>query len=592
MLRSRIFWRLFVAYGVLLTVALVLVGWLIQRRVERHLVGAIRHELEVQTQLVHDLVAAQAAGERSRQVQHLAEMTRARVTLIAADGTVLADSAEDPAHMDNHLERPEVRQAQLNGSGSATRFSDTVHQNMMYTARRTDGEEVHFVRLALPLGVVEQELRWLQGVIWTATGLTLGGALLISWILFRRVSAPLVELSEAARSVAAGEYGKRVPPRTRDEVGTLAAAFNEMSSACALHIEQVDKERQRLLAIFRSMVEGVIVLDAEQHVEFFNDAAARLLGLPRETPSPRKLWELVRQRQLTDLVERIFAQDEPQHGELELRDAELKSLSVHGTRLPGRPVRGAVLVLHDTTHLRKLERVRQDFVANASHELKTPLAAIQATVETLQDGALRDPDHAGQFLERIRENAERLHRLVQDLLALSRVESGAGELDIGPVPVLPIVEGCLARAEARAVAKGLELQGVPPSESITVQGDEEALAEILDNVVDNAVKYTPPGGRITVRWRAEESVAVLEIEDTGIGIPEKDVPRIFERFYRVDKARSRELGGTGLGLSIVKHLVHALGGSVSVTSELGTGSVFAIRLPLAHMEAEREHITA
>jgi two-component system, OmpR family, phosphate regulon sensor histidine kinase PhoR len=230
--------------------------------------------------------------------------------------------------------------------------------------------------------------------------------------------------------------------------------------------------------------------------------------------------------------------------------------------------------------LRKLERVRQDFVANVSHELKTPLAAIQATVETLLDGALNDPDHNIHFLDRIRENADRLYRLVQDLLTLGRIESGQEALEIKPLSVEMAVSACISRQEDRAKTKGLELHAEPDGQ-ILAQADEEALAEILDNLVDNAIKYTNSGGRITLRWFAEDGQVVLQVEDSGVGIPEKDLPRIFERFYRVDKARSRELGGTGLGLSIVKHLVQALGGTIAADSQLGQGTTFTVRLPLA-----------
>jgi two-component system phosphate regulon sensor histidine kinase PhoR len=588
MVRSRIFWRLFAAYGLLMAVALGLVGWLIQQRVEAHLVSEIQRNLAADVQLARDLVTVQpqSAAQQAAQVQRLAEITQARITLIAADGVVIADSAEDPARMDNHLIRPEVEQARLSGAGSATRYSDTVHQNMLYTAVRADHETIRYVRLALPLGRVGEEVWWLGSVIWTAAGVTLVGALVLSWLLARRTSAPLVELAEAARAVAAGDYGKRVALASRDEVGLLAAAFNEMSQASALHIEQMEQERQRLLAVFRSMVEGVLVLDAEQHVEFANEAAVRLLGLPHDLPAGRKLWQVVRQRQLTDLVERIFASAEPQAGDMEVYGGDPRALSIHGTRLPGQPIRGAVIVLHDTTHLRKLERVRQDFVANASHELKTPLAVIQATAETLLDGALRDPEHAIPFLERIRENAERLHRLVQDLLTLSRIESGSEELDVGAVPAQPVIEASVARVEQQARAKGLKLECKPPVAPLSLRANEEALSVILDNLLDNAVKYTPTGGQVTLRWYAEDTGAVIEVEDTGIGIPDKDLSRIFERFYRVDKARSRELGGTGLGLSIVKHLVQALGGAVSARSELGRGSAFTLRLPLTRREAE------
>jgi two-component system phosphate regulon sensor histidine kinase PhoR len=580
--RGGFFWRLFGAFGLLLAVALALLGWLIQRRVEAHLLGEIRRNLQVEAQLVQDLCASRPLStlEQAALLARLTKVTSARITLISTDGTVLADSAEDASRMDNHLQRPEVQQALGAGTGSATRFSDTLHQNMLYMALRTEREPVAFVRLALPLGVVEEELSWLRGVIWTAAGITLAGALLLSLFLARRTSVPLMELADAARAIAAGAYGRRVTNNARDEVAALTVAFNEMSQACARHIEGMDQERQRLLAVLRSMVEGVLVLDAGQHVEFCNHAACDLLAVPRDGATGRKLWETVRHRELMELVDRIFAQPEPQHDELEVAGTEPRVLTVHGTQLPGDPIRGAVLVLHDITPLRKLERVRQDFVANASHELKTPLAAIQATAETLLDGAHRDPEHAVHFLECIKENAERLHRLVRDLLTLGRVEAGKEQLEIGPVPLLPVVEATLARVEPQAQAKNLRLECLPPQLPVTVRAEEEALCEILDNLVENAIKYTPSGGQVTVRWRAEAREAILEIADTGIGIPDKDLSRIFERFYRVDRARSRELGGTGLGLSIVKHLAQSLGGSISVTSQVGTGSTFAVRMPL------------
>jgi two-component system, OmpR family, phosphate regulon sensor histidine kinase PhoR len=265
-------------------------------------------------------------------------------------------------------------------------------------------------------------------------------------------------------------------------------------------------------------------------------------------------------------------------------------LAIHGNRLTPLPDaihhdgktsnRRAVLVLHDITHLRRLERIRQDFVANVSHELKTPLATIQATVETLLDGAVNDQEHNIRFLESIREGAERLHRLVLDLLTLGRIESGQETMELQPLAVESAIEACIGRLEPRAAAKEIKLLQDQSPEPLLIRADEEALGDILDNLVDNAVKYTPSGGRVTLRWFAEEKDAVLQVSDTGIGIPEKDLPRVFERFYRVDKARSRELGGTGLGLSIVKHLAQAMNGSVEAKSQLGAGSTFTVRLPL------------
>ena len=261
-----------------------------------------------------------------------------------------------------------------------------------------------------------------------------------------------------------------------------------------------------------------------------------------------------------------------------LVDSMARSLTVHAARLPGSPPRGAVLVLHDTSELRRLERLRQDFVANVSHELKTPLSIITACVETLLDGAVDDPAHRGPFLERVAEQSERLHALILDLLSLARIERGAEAFEFTAVPLAPVVTACLERHRARAEAKGQTLEAVSPSE-VTAWADEEAVGQILDNLVDNAVKYTQEGGTVRVRWAAGPSEVCLSVEDNGPGIPERDLPRVFERFYRVDRARSRELGGTGLGLSIVKHLAQAMGGSVKATSEVGRGSTFSVCLP-------------
>jgi two-component system phosphate regulon sensor histidine kinase PhoR len=581
MWRSRIFWRLFGVYGLLLTTSFGALGYLLIGPMENHLLQEIQHGLEVKTLFLRDLVNRYDESEMAKQVSRLAMETSARITLIGAGGDVLADSSEQPSRMENHRDRSEVQQAEIAGLGVSTRYGSTVHEPMMYIARRNDQGPVRYVRMALPLGGVVGEIRWLHRVVWTVTGLTLVGALLLSMLIARRLSAPLIKLSGAADAIARGDYGKKVLVPSSDEVGALAASFNAMSEACAAQIAQMDRDREQLRAIFRSMVEGVLVLDAEQTILFANEAAGQLLGVPLQPAQGQKVWQVFRHRQLNEAVEKILASDEPYRCDLELTGFERRALALQGSRLPGEPHRGAVLVLHDITHLRKLETIRQDFVANVSHELKTPLAAIQATVETLLDGAMQDAEHNVRFLERIRESGDRLHRLVQDLLTLARIESSQAPLELESIALPLAVEGCIGRHADRAKAKNLHLLAEAAPEPVTALADEEALGDILDNLVDNAIKYTPAGGTITLRWFAENGEAVLQVVDTGVGIPEKYLPRIFERFYRVDKARSRELGGTGLGLSIVKHLVQALGGTVAAESQLGQGSSFTVRMPRA-----------
>jgi two-component system phosphate regulon sensor histidine kinase PhoR len=330
------------------------------------------------------------------------------------------------------------------------------------------------------------------------------------------------------------------------------------------------------------MVEGVVALDAEQRILFANDRAAQLLEFPHPRAVGRKLWQVVRRRDVQEVVRKVLAGPEAAHEELRWDGPIARSFTVHAARLPGTPPRGAVLVLHDTSELRRLERVRQEFVANVSHELKTPLSIIKAYIETLLEGAVDDPAHRGPFLEGIAEQSERLHALILDLLSLARIESGTEAFEFQDVALEPVVQSCLERHHARAEAKNQTLEAIAPdTHSAVAWADEEAIGQILDNLVDNAVKYTPAGGRIRVRWGAENGQVALEVADNGIGIPEHDLPRIFERFYRVDKARSRELGGTGLGLSIVKHLVQAMHGSIDAASRLGEGTSFLIHLPQA-----------
>jgi two-component system phosphate regulon sensor histidine kinase PhoR len=291
---------------------------------------------------------------------------------------------------------------------------------------------------------------------------------------------------------------------------------------------------------------------------------------------------VVRQRALLDAVRRALDSPEPHREELTWTGPITRSLTVHAARLPGKPPRGAVLVLHDTSEIRRLERIRQEFVANVSHELKTPLSVIKAHIETLLDGAMDDAQHRGRFLDQISRQADRLHALILDLLSLARLESGSELFDFQSVALEGVVLTCLERHRPRAVARNQSLAlANPDAPPVAVWADEEALDQILENLLDNALKYTPEGGRIEVSWRAAAGQACVEVTDDGIGIPEGDLPRIFERFYRVDKARSREMGGTGLGLSIVKHLVQAMDGSVSATSRLGQGTSFVVWLPLA-----------
>ncbi|HEY7326052.1 MAG TPA: ATP-binding protein [Gemmataceae bacterium] len=422
-------------------------------------------------------------------------------------------------------------------------------------------------------------LLWIGG----ATGLVVPISWILSARLARRLGRPIRSLIGVADKIGEGNSGQRVYTEGQDEIGELVWAFNRMSQQLDSRIARLEEDRQQLRTMLSGMVEGVVALDSEQRILYANERATQLLGLPWQAPVGRRLWEVVRQRPLLDVVQRALDSPDPQREELGWSGSSMRSLTVHAARLPGLPPRGAVLVLHDTTELRRLERLRQEFVANVSHELKTPLSIIKACAETLLDGAVDDPQHRRPFLEQLDTQSNRLHALILDLLSLARIESGEELFDFQPLPVCEIVTACMERHRPRAESKGQVFGMVPPAgeEALAVWADEEALEQILDNLLDNAVKYTPQGGRIEVGWRRESELVCLEVADTGIGIPESDLPRIFERFYRVDKARSREMGGTGLGLAIVKHLAQAMHGSVRAASRPGQGTTFTVRLPVA-----------
>jgi two-component system, OmpR family, phosphate regulon sensor histidine kinase PhoR len=451
----------------------------------------------------------------------------------------------------------------------------------MYVALRTEDENqgIAYVRVALPLSRIEGQLAHLRQMVWTAAAVTALAAMVLAFWLARRMTQPLQELTQGAERIAAGNYGHKVYTGTPDEIGVLARSFNQMSEHLAAQFAQVEEDRRQLRAILSGMIEGVIALDADQRILFANDRAAQLLEFQAQSAIGRRFYEVVRQRALHEIIRRALSEPEPFREELSWNGRSAKNLVVHGTGLAGSPTQGAVLVFHDTSHLRRLERLRQEFVANVSHELKTPLSVIKACVETLVSGAVDDPQHRRPFLDQIANQADRLHALILDLLSLARIEAGTEAFSFQQVGVEEAVQSCIARHRALAEGKNQTLETLAPAEKATAWADEEALGQILDNLVDNAIKYTPAGGSVCVSWHKDDDHVCLQVKDTGIGIPEPDLQRIFERFYRVDKARSREMGGTGLGLSIVKHLAQAMQGSVRAESQVGRGTTFSLSLP-------------
>ncbi len=468
----------------------------------------------------------------------------------------------------------------------------------------------------------ESVVKW----IWLAIALVSLSAVFITYFLVRRIARPVAALNTAASAIAAGEYDRRVYVPGRDEFSTLAGALNRISESLGQHSTQLAQTATRQATVLSGMVEGVIAVDNRERVVLANAAACRLYGIGLNQIEGRPLLEVIRNHALHAAVTSVLETGEPQRMESPRSSMQKFYADIHVQPLPAVPCPGVVLVIHDTTELQRLEAIRRDFVANVSHELKTPLSSIKAYTETLQNGA--DAATMERFLARIDEQADRLHRLIIDMLMLTRIESADQAFEIVPVDVADVVRICLEAhrhaAETKHVILSAQPNAEPSDHSRQVLADREGLGEILDNLVDNAIKYTPVGGSVTISWKLEERGAsgeeraeenenqvsidqqnqgnihdpafsnasslsaqrtvpnlLLSVTDTGIGIKPQDQERIFERFYRVDKARSRELGGTGLGLSIVKHLAQAFGGEVTVQSTLGRGSTFIVRLPLA-----------
>ena len=420
-------------------------------------------------------------------------------------------------------------------------------------------------------------------------------------IFARSFSARAARLKAFSHRLAEGDFRPLPAEPARDELADLSQALNEAARSLESTIRSLSGERNRSSAILRSMAEGVAVVDAEERLVFSNRAFSEILSLESAGTEGRPLIEVARNSELLGLIRRALRGEEGLQGDIATGIVQQRSFSVTAapvkalesappagqTNPPGRDLHpeekpaGAVVVLHDVTELRRLERVRQDFVANVSHEFKTPLTAIQGFAETLLAGAIDDPGHNRRFLEIIRDHAARLARLTDDLLKLARIEAGKLEVQFSPVSVAALAEACAETSLLKSSQKQIALEinippGLPP-----VRGDASLLRDVLQNLLDNAIQYTPPGGRVEVSAAAKEREAVIAVADTGIGIPLADQERIFERFYRVDAARSREAGGTGLGLSIVRHIVEAHGGRLWVESEVGLGSKFFFSIPLA-----------
>jgi two-component system phosphate regulon sensor histidine kinase PhoR len=480
------------------------------------------------------------------------------------------------AKLENHAGRPEVRQALSSGMGSSIRYSATLHTNMLYVAAPFG--EGGMIRLALPLSEIEQGKQRLGKSLAAALAVAVVASLLFSYILSNFTSRNLRNLAAVASRIGRGELGTRIPVVTSDELGELARVMNEMAGRIEGQIEQLSSEKNRLDAILKGMGEGVMVTDQNAVVTLANPAFCTMFDGNQQVLG-RQLLEISRHPDLYAACREVLAERQERHQEIELPGG--RAMLVHWVPLvEADALRGAVAVFHDISDLKKAERVRRDFVANVSHELRTPVTVIKGYAETLLITPLDDePERRDRFLGIIQSHADRLSSLIGDLLTLSELESGELGMQPEQIRLEAAVKHALLLVEQRGEEKGIALDCQGVAATACVRADRSRLDQVLINLLDNAVKYSAQGGKVSVSAAEEGDMVRVSVRDSGIGIPDKDLPRLFERFYRVDEARSRDRGGTGLGLSIVKHIVQAHGGSVRVESTPGEGSVFSFTLP-------------
>ena len=507
--------------------------------------------------------------------------TETRLTVMTMDGTVVGDttaSGDALRAIENHSGRPEVREALSLGEGTDERLSNTARERQMYVAVdiRRDGRLLGVARASLSLARIELEASLLQRSLGLALLSVLALASALAWFLSRPLAEPMSRILEGAQALARGDLEKRIPEGRDDEFGQLARVLNHAAYGIQEQLGATARERARFSAVLAAMEDGLLAVDHRGIVLLKNDALARSHDLAGSTGT--HYLEVFRQAEIGALIDQVLKSGERRTAEIDLAGSG-RSFVLVGVPFPASPgeAHGAVITFNDVSERRRVDRIRRDFVANASHELRTPLTSIRGFVEALEDGGLEETEVAKRFLSRVRANADRMASLVDDLLELSRLESGAQPSSLEPLDCRAVARDVVASFAKIAARKSIALDSaLAPAPEVLSDGDR--LRRILEHLVDNALKYTPDGGRVTVRVAAEGEAVMVSVEDTGPGISKEHLPRLFERFYRVDTARSRELGGTGLGLSIVKHLAESIGATVYVTSVTGQGSQFSVRL--------------
>ncbi len=579
--RSPIFRKLFLGAALVISVTLAGLDFYLTRYTAQREVESVKTRLESNAHVLAGELPTISVQQLEAWSKAAGDRAKSRVTLIDPAGVVLADSQHDPETMENHANRPEIREALGRGVGSSLRHSHTLDRDLCYLALEVpyQGQRGYVLRLAVPLEDVEASVRAVRGRILLASMVAALLAVGIAFAFARSLTKRVDRLRAFAEGMASTPRPGGLKVAAQDELGSLEAALNRTGRQLNDLVDRLSLESARRAAILSSMVEGVLAVDEQMRVTFCNESFLHAIGQQGTPGENVALIELVRDPELQELLSKVLASGQAARQHLKLASADGRTFEAQAAPLAAPSGRGALAILHDITDLERLERIRKDFVANVSHELRTPLTAIRGYAETLLEGGLDDRENNRKFVEIINAHAIRLNNIASDLLTLSELESGEQGGETERISVRTAMETAMHAVESEARLREVSVAWLTRGDA-RVAGNKLRLEQAFVNLLDNAVKFNRPGGQIRVETGvAAEGQARIVVADTGTGIPSEHLPRIFERFYRVDRARSREVGGTGLGLSIVKHVVERMSGSVSVESEVGKGSTFTVLLP-------------
>ncbi len=578
-MKRNLFLKIFFSYLVIISLSFLILHSLVKDKVNNIVTSRIEQELMHYAELVDLNTPLAMSGNLPR----ISQISRSRVTLVDAKGIVFADSEKEITGLENHLYRPEIQEARLRGKGKSVRYSSTLGVDMLYVAVVIqDGKKVNgYVRLARPLHDVQNAVEQVYQSIFLAMMIGAMLSLLVALFFAWRLSAPIRMMEEFTQRLRQGLPVGALRMQTSDETRTLADNINYLVEELQDKIRLANEEKGKLMTALTSINEGVLILNREERIEFLSPSLAGILSGQYGDFLGKTLLEAFRNVELQKAYQGFKSTKSGLSREIALGGADPVIMRVSLSEVQGLPdEEKTMIVFHDVTRLKKLERIRTDFVANVTHEIRTPLTAVIGYLETLQTGALEDPEDAKRFIDIMLKQARRLNRLVEDLMTISRIELGEVLLHFEEIVLPEVTENVISLLDATAAAKKIKIQNRLPQNLPQIKADRDRLIQVLVNVLDNAVKFTPDGGLITIDAEEKAENVELTISDTGIGIPREEIQRLGERFYRVDKTRSRELGGTGLGLSIVKHLMIAHGGRIEIESQMGKGTKVLLFFPV------------